>query len=497
MLRHTPVLSQYLLFSAVSPCTWQDYDASPTTGAKHNGTDMGLFDKIRSARESVTRSRERRGTSLREDFGIWSDTLAGRPPKDETAPKPRQGRCENHAPQERGSLSNMLVDMLVVPAVFALWWKQIVLEPDYILPGAETAAELKHPREYGLDNFMVRPIAYGKRDPNTGLPEIDKTTGEHTVGRQLLAWYAPPKPGFPTLAYCHGNAGSIDARRIVLKEMNDAGFGVMIVAYPGYKGSKFDMAGHKQEMNERTFVKAAKSMYNALRTELGPDANIIMFGESLGSAVAMKAAREIELGDRYHNVPKQKVAAVTCFAAFSSLPERVQEEYPFMPASSLMGIQLDAESVVAKIKAPVILLHGTADEVTCKHHSLRLKKAGGDNVEVILIPGANHRLSKQLYPHAHRYSPVSQTTKDPELLKIDRDQVRMLLAHVQSSLHKNGLCPPPAAIPVIEDGASSTDGVKWRGALSQSTSHQRNGHAGDNGHHDCDTHKANKPARGA
>jgi pimeloyl-ACP methyl ester carboxylesterase len=419
-----------------------------------------MFDNLK---KKLHEARERLDAgSMREAIAVvMGDSESDAP---DMAPRPTHGKCDSH-PGKRKSPGFIkgISDVLFVPPAFALLWRKLLLEPDYVLPGAEKGPVLKHPREYGLPEFSETPISFFKNN---------KGTGEKKLSRQLLAWSVAAQPGFPTIAYCHGNTGSIDARRPVLRALADAGFGVTIVAYPGFKGSKDypkgsdeELNGKKQEPTQRGFINAAKGMYSVLRRDIDErkkqdprtNTHIIMFGESLGGAVATQATREIELGDRYHDVPKQDVGALVCFAAFRSLPTRVREEYPLMPASMLMGdLHLDTESVIDRVKAPIVLIHGDKDEVTCKHHSealLRKLRSAGKTAELIIIPGGNHRLSKKTTRNVSQAADIHGHQE----FETDPEQVQRLVYDMQAFLHKKGLCPPPKGRPSPGDAPGDGD----------------------------------------
>ncbi len=300
------------------------------------------------------------------------------------APPPRSGpACRHHKHKRKhGSILDVILATPIGNALLNVLEPWLLLEPNYVFSGSEAGEELKEPREYGLPEFQAMNIIGSKSR------------------QKLLAWYHPATRGFPTIAYCHGNCSSLDARSHVLKELAECGFGVMIVAYPGFKGSRTDENGNRLKMDERSFINAAKLMVKHLNMhEHVPYEDILMFGESMGSAVAIKAAYELEQGNKYHYTPPQDLRAVVCFAAFSSLPDRVREEHRYLAADQALNLQLDSNSYIAKLKAPVVLAHGTADEVTCCHHSVKLAKTchdAGKEVDLLLLPGANHRLSKPM-----------------------------------------------------------------------------------------------------
>jgi len=166
----------------------------------------------------------------------------------------------------------------VNPIAWAEWkFKEpkLVFDPHSLKKNADpdqANGTLEHPSTYGLkgfDDFELR------------LP-----TGEH-----VTAWYKPAKPGFPTIVFCHGNAGSLAARADFLKEFTvnpehperpERGFGVIIAAYPGFPGNKDRAAVEPSEQGCNATGYAM--VQNLLNDKKIPMENIALFGHSLGGS---------------------------------------------------------------------------------------------------------------------------------------------------------------------------------------------------------------------
>ncbi len=56
-------------------------------------------------------------------------------------------------------------------------------------------------------------------------------------GLTLTTWYAPAKPGHRTIAYFHGNAGTLADRHERVLSYLERGFGILLVGYRGYGGN--------------------------------------------------------------------------------------------------------------------------------------------------------------------------------------------------------------------------------------------------------------------
>ncbi len=70
-----------------------------------------------------------------------------------------------------------------------------------------------------------------------GLSDVAEIELDTTDGERLVAWYAPARPGQPTLFYLHGNAGALAHRSGRIKLYRSNGYGVFMMAYRGFSGS--------------------------------------------------------------------------------------------------------------------------------------------------------------------------------------------------------------------------------------------------------------------
>jgi uncharacterized protein len=281
--------------------------------------------------------------------------------------------------------------------------------PHYAPEGCDKGAVLQSPSAYELRKYKVK--------------DLHLETGE-----TVTAWYKPAEKNFPTIVYCHGNAGSLDSRAAILREFSDRGFGVMIAAYPGFKGH-YPRPGI--EPSERACNATGYAMVRYLmNTKKIPMEKMVLFGESLGGAVALHTAHLLEKGDAELGFDPFKVPAVVCFATFTSLVRRAKEQFPMLPASVLMDNRFESDKIIGKINAPILLMHGRADEYTSPQHSIDLRKASGNKASLALLDGVTH---------AATYCGTERK---------DMEQVKLLIDCAQQYVSELGLCPPPQRNPM-------------------------------------------------
>lgn len=198
-------------------------------------------------------------------------------------------------------------------------------------------------------------------------------------GATLVLWVAQPAPGRPTVLYFHGNAGNLANRAERFAQFTGRGYGLIAPAYRGSSGSS-------GRPSERTLSRDAQRVYDGLGRfvpGLTP-AGTVVFGESLGSAVALKL-----LAQR----PEAPPAAVVLEAPFTSLPDIVRHHYPALrPLLWRMTNVWNSRRHTAALSAPLLVLHGTDDDVVPIDQGREIfAAAGSDDKRFVAVPGAGHQ----------------------------------------------------------------------------------------------------------
>jgi hypothetical protein len=179
-----------------------------------------------------------------------------------------------------------------------------------------------------------------------GLAAVETATAD---GLRLLAWYRPAQEGRPTVLYFHGNGGHIGYRADRAQVFAAVGFGVMLAEYRGY-------GGNPGSPSEEGFHRDAVAALDFLRARGVRPVDIVLYGESLGTAVAVRLAAELAA----QGTP---VGALILEAPFTSVADVAQHHYFYVPARALVKDKFDAASRIAAVKAPVLVIHGEADMV--------------------------------------------------------------------------------------------------------------------------------------
>ena len=224
---------------------------------------------------------------------------------------------------------------------------------------------------FGHRMFMYFPDP-ARIPPNAaGLDGVEEIEFAAADGTKLIAWYAPAADGKPTILYFHGNAANAANRAPKIDMMIESGFGVFYLNNRGYGGS----GGSPSEANN---VADAVAAYDHLRGLGVPTDKIAAFGESLGSGQAVQLAAE------------RPVGAVVLEAALTSTVEVGRSIYFWLPLSLLITDQYNVERDIARVTAPLLILHGERDEVIPVAMGRRIYNAANEPKRVELFRDGRH-----------------------------------------------------------------------------------------------------------
>ncbi len=175
-------------------------------------------------------------------------------------------------------------------------------------------------------------------------------------GTSLNGWFFPANSNSPRARFamlvCHGNAGNISHRLALYQALLATGVSVFAFDYRGFGRS----AGKPGEAGTYLDAQAA---HQWLRQKGFAGTNIIAYGESLGGGVASELCLREETG------------GLILQSTFTSIPDIGKELFPWLPVRWLGSIQYDTRSKLPRLKIPVLIMHGRADDLIGFHHAER------------------------------------------------------------------------------------------------------------------------------
>jgi fermentation-respiration switch protein FrsA (DUF1100 family) len=188
-------------------------------------------------------------------------------------------------------------------------------------------------------------------------------------GVRIHAWWIPRDGASWVTLHLHGNAGNITHRYPQFREILAAGSAILALDYRGYGKS------HGRP-TERGLYRDADAAYDyLLKSGFRPD-QIVVHGESLGTAVAVDLAA------------RRPCAAVVLEAPFTSAKDVARTVAPVIGPMIVWGF--DSRAKIGRIHAPVLFVHGDRDEVIPLRLGQRLFAAAHEPKSFWLVPGAGH-----------------------------------------------------------------------------------------------------------
>jgi fermentation-respiration switch protein FrsA (DUF1100 family) len=217
--------------------------------------------------------------------------------------------------------------------------------------------------QYFPESFRTTPAA-------AGLPEAQEVVLDTVDGERVIAWHVPPRAQEPVVLYFHGNGASLRWRVDRFRALTADGAGLVALSYRGYGGS----SGRPTEAG---LINDALAAYDFARGRYEPQ-RIVLWGESLGSGVAVALAAEHPVG------------YVILQSPFSSALDVAAQRYWFVPVRALMKDQFRSDLRIGKITAPVLMLHGDRDNVVPIALGERLYGLVNAPKRFVRFPGAGH-----------------------------------------------------------------------------------------------------------
>lgn len=223
---------------------------------------------------------------------------------------------------------------------------------------------------YNIEPERVAPEA-------AGLASVREVVMTAPDGAKLVAWHAAAVAGQPTLLYFHGQGGSLKARATRIQRFMSEGWGVFMMTWRGYGGS----TGAPSEKNN---VADAHLAYDTLRNAGVEPRDVFLYGESLGTGVAVQLATG------------RDAAGLILDAPYTSTVDVAADRYPAFPVRLAMRDTYLSDRFISKVRMPVLVLHGEKDAVIPVRYGERLFAAANEPKQFALFPRGHH---SDLYLH--------------------------------------------------------------------------------------------------
>ncbi|HZQ13352.1 MAG TPA: alpha/beta hydrolase [Pseudolabrys sp.] len=203
-----------------------------------------------------------------------------------------------------------------------------------------------------------------------GLPQAEEVILTSADGERLIAWHAPPRPAKALVIYFHGNGGALNLRAGRFSWLIADGFGLLALSYRGYGGST-------GKPTEGGLLLDAAAAYDFAAARY-PNGRIVLWGESLGTGVAVALAAV------------RRTAGLILDAPFTSAADIGASAYPFIPVCWFIKDAFRSDERIGQVRAPLLVLHGEQDRIVPVSFGERLFSLANEPKRMVRFPRAGH-----------------------------------------------------------------------------------------------------------
>ncbi len=241
---------------------------------------------------------------------------------------------------------------------------------------------------FGQRALMYVPDRQRVDPASIGLADVRERILAAPDGARLVTWQAkaqaptrengrisaaqPGKDAAPTILYFHGNAGNLASRGERIGRFQQRGFNVLMLSYRGFSGST-------GSPSEAVNIADAELAYQALLDDGVRARDIVIFGESLGTGVAIQLAAKHD-----------DAAGLILDAPFTSMTDAAAFHYPWVWASPFLKDRYDNAVHIRAVKLPVLILHGEMDHIVPVAMGRKLAAIAGPAAQLKTYPGGGH-----------------------------------------------------------------------------------------------------------
>ena len=192
--------------------------------------------------------------------------------------------------------------------------------------------------------LLYHPSENNYLEENLLSHKVEKIKISSNNSINLESWYFLKNSNFKTLVFFHGNAGSLENRIHKLNRLSNLDINYLIFAYRGF-------SGNKGIPTEKGIYEDANAVIYWLNSKGITRDNIILYGESLGSAVAIEIAKN------------KNFAGIILESPFTSMEEIAKIYYPYIPVRLLLKDKYKTNEKILNVNSPILVMHGKKDQI--------------------------------------------------------------------------------------------------------------------------------------
>jgi len=198
-------------------------------------------------------------------------------------------------------------------------------------------------------------------------------------------WLAQPRADAPVLLYLHGARWDVRSSAHRMRRMHELGFAVLGIDYRGFGQSTAALP------SETLALEDALAAWRWLAAR-HPQAKRYLFGHSLGGAIAVRLAGEVD-----------DAAGLMVEGSFTSIADVVQTmKWGWLPVAPLITQRFDAGAQIERVKAPLLVVHGSQDRLIQPTLGRALYDRARSPKRFVLVDGGTHHNTNAVGQEAYR-----------------------------------------------------------------------------------------------
>ncbi|MEP6876285.1 MAG: alpha/beta fold hydrolase [Burkholderiales bacterium] len=199
------------------------------------------------------------------------------------------------------------------------------------------------------------------------LPEVPGKPKLHAL------WLGGPTPEAPVMLYLHGARRNVESSVFRIRRMRELGFAVLAIDYRGFGRSTDELP------SEDTVHEDARAGWAWIQSKY-PDRDRYIFGHSLGGAIAVRLATEVS-----------DAKGLIVEGTFTSIPAVFETmKWGWLPITPMITQRFDSADRIAKVKVPVLVVHGAADSLISPALGRALYDRAAAPKRFVLVEGGTH-----------------------------------------------------------------------------------------------------------
>lgn len=219
-----------------------------------------------------------------------------------------------------------------------------------------------------ITKTLLAPVSVFKK-----IESLQEVTAVTEDGMLLTGWFVPPADADkPVIVFFHGNASNLSMSMSGALPYIREGYGYLVAEYRGY-------SGNDGKPSEKNLYKDARGWIDYLKGRGHKEQDMVLFGESLGSGVAVQMALEYK-----------DIRAIVLISPYTRLVDVAKKHYPFYPVHHLMRDKYANIEKVRRLQQPVFIIHGGRDHIVPVEMSQELYESVPGPKSIKIIPQSGH-----------------------------------------------------------------------------------------------------------